>query len=60
MIMENINRRSFIRKSGAVTAGTIIGPGLLGRSSNRYSPNNTVRVAVIGIRSRGLEHCHAV
>ena len=58
--MENIDRRSFIRKSGAVTAGTFIGTGLLGKSSFRNSPGNTVRVAVIGIRSRGLDHCRAL
>jgi len=58
--MGNIHRRSFIKTSGAVTAGTLIGPQLLGRPSAKNSPNETVRVAVIGIRSRGMDHCRAL
>ena len=58
--MGNIHRRSFIKTSGAVTAGTLVGPQLLGRSTLKNSPNDTVRVAVIGIRSRGMDHCRAL
>ena len=54
--MENIDRRSFIRKSGAATAGTLVGSQILGRTSKQNSPNNRVNVAVIGIRSRGRDH----
>ena len=60
MIMRNIHRRSFIKTSGAVTAGTLVGPQLLGRHSTKNSPNETVRVAVIGLRSRGMDHCRAL
>jgi len=58
--MENIDRRSFIRKSGAATAGTLVGSKLLSRPYKQNSPSNTVRVAVIGIRSRGMDHCRAL
>ena len=60
MSMGNIHRRSFIKTSGAVTAGTLVSPQLLGRHSAKNSPNDTVRVAVIGIRSRGMDHCRAL
>ena len=58
--MKNISRRSFIRKSGTVTAGAVMGTKLLSRSAAGFSPSDTVRVAVIGIRSRGLDHCRAL
>ena len=58
--METIDRRSFIRKSGAATAGTLVGSQLLSQPSNQLSPNDTIRVAVIGIRSRGRDHYRAL
>ena len=59
-MMNEIDRRSFIKKSGAATAGTLVGSRLLGRTPGQNSPNNTVNVAVIGIRSRGMDHCRAL
>lgn len=58
--MEKIDRRSFIKKSGTVTAGAIVGSQLLGSPYRQDNPNDTVRVAVIGIRSRGMDHCRAL
>ncbi len=58
--MENIDRRSFIKRSGAASAGTLVGSQLLGRPSAKSSHNDTVRVAVIGIRNRGMDHCRAL
>jgi len=58
--MEQIDRRSFIRKTGAVTAGAIVGSRVLGRTSKQNSPADTVHVAVIGIRSRGRDHIRAL
>lgn len=58
--MNDPGRRLFIKKSGMATAGTLIGGQVLSRSSSRNSANNTVNVAVIGIRSRGMAHCRAL
>jgi hypothetical protein len=58
--MEHIDRRSFIRKTGAATAGAIVGSRVLGRTTKQNSPGDTVHVAVIGIRSRGREHIRAL
>ena len=59
-MMTAIDRRSFIKKSGVATAATLVGSQVLGRSSKPNSPNDTVNVAVIGIRSRGMDHCRAL
>ena len=58
--MHEIDRRSFIKKSGVATAATLVGSQVLGRATTQISPNNTVNVAVIGIRSRGMAHCRAL
>ena len=58
--MAYMDRRSFIRKSGAATAGTLMSGQLLGRPGRQNSPNHTIRMAVIGIRSRGMDHCRAL
>ena len=60
MKQKNMDRRSFIRTSGTATAGTLIGPRLMGQSSLKPDPSDTVRVAVIGIRSRGKDHYRAL
>lgn len=59
-MMNDIDRRSFIKKSGVAAGGTLIGGQVLGRTSMHHSPNNTVNVAVVGIRSRGMDHCRAL
>jgi predicted dehydrogenase len=58
--MKNIDRRSFIKKSGTATAGTIVSGQMLGQTFTRSGPNDMVRVAVIGIRSRGRDHYRAL
>ena len=60
MKQKNIDRRSFIRTSGTATAGTLIASQLMGHSSLKPDPSDTVRVAVIGIRSRGKDHYRAL
>jgi predicted dehydrogenase len=58
--MESIDRRSFIKKSGVVTAGTIVSKPLIDQAFKQKNPNNTVQVAVIGVRSRGKDHYRAL
>lgn len=59
--MENIDRRSFLKKSGVATAGTIVGTSSVVKGiSKQKSANDTVNVAVIGIRSRGKTHYRAL
>lgn len=48
------DRRSFLKSAGA--ASLMAGPWLKS-TSRAASPNDTVNVAVIGIRSRGAAHC---
>ena len=57
--MKNLDRRSFIRKSTAASAGAMVSPYIFGRPA-RKGPNSTIRVAVIGIRSRGKDHYRAL
>jgi predicted dehydrogenase len=59
-IMENIDRRSFLKKSGVATAGAFVGSPMINLNSKQKSPNDTVNVAVIGIRSRGKDHYRAL
>ena len=54
--MESINRRTFIRRSGFVTAGAIVSNPLIGQSLNQKSASDTINVAIIGIRGRGKDH----
>jgi predicted dehydrogenase len=54
--MESLDRRSFIRKSGVVTAGALIAKPAIGQALTQKSPNDTINVAVIGIRNRGKDH----
>jgi predicted dehydrogenase len=59
-MMEPIDRRTFIRRSGVVTAGALVGPQPFGQGKARNKPGDAVRVAVIGIRSRGKDHYRAL
>jgi predicted dehydrogenase len=59
-IMENLNRRSFVKKSSVISAGSLVGLPLLGKSVNGTGANSQIRVAVIGIRSRGKDHYRAL
>ncbi len=58
--MDYIDRRSFLKKSGVATAGTLIGSQVLSQPPKKNSSNDTVHVAVIGIRSRGRDHYRAL
>ncbi|MCG3162634.1 MAG: Inositol 2-dehydrogenase/D-chiro-inositol 3-dehydrogenase [Acidobacteria bacterium] len=51
--MTSINRRNFVKQASASATGLIAAGQLIGNGFARESPNNTVNVAVMGIRSRG-------
>ena len=53
--MENIDRRSFIKKSGVATAAAFVSSPIINQASKKTGPNDTINVAVIGIRSRGKD-----
>jgi predicted dehydrogenase len=57
--MQDIDRRAFIRKSSAVSAGVMSGLTALGRPA-QPNPSDTINVAVIGIRNRGKAHYGAL
>ena len=50
--MNSINRRNFVKQAGAGATG-LIASGPLIKGFTRESANETVNVAVMGIRSRG-------
>jgi predicted dehydrogenase len=51
--MNELNRRNFVKQAGAGAAGLMATGPLLKTSFAQSSPNRTVNVAVMGIRSRG-------
>lgn len=54
--MDSIDRRNFIRKASAGAAGVAMaGPWVTSGLSQR-SPNETIRVAVMGVKGRGGAH----
>jgi hypothetical protein len=48
-----MNRRTFLSKTAAATAGLAVLPG---RAHARQSPNDTVNVAIIGLRGLNTGH----
>ncbi|MFC2124037.1 Gfo/Idh/MocA family protein [Bacteroidota bacterium] len=58
--MENIDRRTFIKKSTAASASVIVTSPLAGMKSNKQSPSETINFAMIGIRSRGRDQYRAL
>jgi predicted dehydrogenase len=54
--MKNSDRRTFIKQSGILTTGAFIGSPFINQALKQKSPNDTIHVAVIGIRSRGKDH----
>ncbi len=50
---DSINRRRFIKKSMAASAGLAIGAPAYIKGYAKNKPNETINVAVVGIRSRG-------
>ncbi len=57
--MKKIERRGFIKNVTVASAGAIISAPLIGYSRSN-SPNESVNIAVIGIRSRGKNHYEAL
>jgi len=53
--MESSNRRSFLRKTGIGAAGAVAAPWISTRPAHSSS-NDTINVAIMGIRSRGMNH----
>ena len=58
--MESINRRTFIKNSSLVTAGAIVSRPIFNHALKLKGPNDTINVAVIGIRGRGKDHYRAL
>src|SRR6202790_1598080 len=50
--METINRREFVK----TTAGAAIAAPFISTALRAHSPNDTINLAVIGLRSRGQAH----
>src|SRR5258708_29039620 len=48
--MRNISRRQFLASSSTAVAAAALAPRAFG------SPNETIRIAVTGVRGRGLQH----
>jgi len=53
--MASLKRRKFLKSAGAATVGLGTGPWVTS-SLAQNSPNDTINVAVMGIRSRGMAH----
>jgi predicted dehydrogenase len=58
--MKHINRRTFLKKTTAASAGAVVSLPVAKSAFATKSPNDTVNVAVIGIRSRGKDHYEAL
>jgi len=58
--MENLDRRSFVKKTTLISAGTMVSAPFYAKGGGVVGSNNQVRVAVIGIRSRGRDHYRAL
>jgi len=54
--MESLDRRAFMKKSAASAAGVMVAAPAVIPDLAARSPNDTVNVAVVGIRSRGLTY----
>jgi len=55
-IMKSVNRRGFLKKSAVATAGLIVAAPAVKKGWAKNSPNETINIAVTGIRSRGGAH----
>jgi predicted dehydrogenase len=54
--MRSLTRRKFVKGVGTGAAGLMITGPFLKTGSAKESPNDTINVAVMGIRSRGAAH----
>jgi predicted dehydrogenase len=53
--MKPVNRRSFLKSTGSVAAAAVAAP-LVKTAWSNTSPNETIRIAVIGLNGRGQTH----
>ncbi len=58
--MNNLDRRSFIKKSTAASASVIVSAPFIQPSIGKQKASDTINIAVIGIRSRGKDHIRAL
>ena len=58
--MQHINRRTFIKTSSAVSASVMSGLTAVKESPSKSNSNDTINIAVIGIRNRGKDHYNAL
>jgi len=58
--MKDINRRDFLKKTTAASAGVLATQSVTRAASRKSKPNDTINVAVIGIRNRGRDHYRAL
>jgi predicted dehydrogenase len=54
--MSDIDRRDFVKQTAVTGLGVLTSGNLAGLSRKTNSPNETVRVAVIGVNGRGVVH----
>jgi len=54
--MKPLNRRNFLRKSAASTTAAMVAAPSLAKNLATQSPNDTINVAVVGVRSRGFSY----
>jgi predicted dehydrogenase len=58
--MLNIDRRSFIKKSSAASATVLVSTPFVQHAFANTNANDTVNIAVVGIRGRGKDHYRAL
>ncbi len=58
--MQQIDRRTFIKRSSVVSAGVVTGLAVTENAPAVSNPSDTVNIAIIGIRNRGKEHYRAL
>ena len=58
--MKDINRRKFLKQTTAISAGVMVSLPIMKKSFAKNSPNDTINIAVVGIRSRGKDHYKAL
>jgi len=56
--MQSINRRKFVKNAGSAAAAAAVSSPFIGKGFASRSPNDTINVGVIGIRSRGNQHAN--
>src|SRR3954463_10696713 len=54
--MRDLSRRQFLGYSSAAFAGAALAPTASATPATPSSPNETLRIAVVGVRGRGLQH----